>query len=134
MYGREISIKLLREKAVFANKESNYQGLTVQPDQSILTATIDIPRTEGPAGFYAPPELPVIESSSQNGVTVSVVWVYADTTRVAIEYKIDGVNVPEGFMLPCPVFRAILSESGILYPEYVYAEPINDISSVALVL
>lgn len=111
-----VTINLLREGSIFTNS-----------DQSILITTTDIIRTEDPTEFYVSPELPVIASVSQNGVTVSVVWVYADTTRVAIEYKIDGVNVAAGFMLPCPVFRAVLGESGMLYPEYVYAEPINDI-------
>ncbi|GEM_PF-6583146 len=116
-----ISIKLLYEGSVFANEESNHQDLTTQSDQSILITKTDIPQTESPTEF------PVIASTTQNGIIVSVVWVYADTTRVAIEYKIDGVNVSEGFMLPCPVFRAVLRENGILYPEYDYAEPINDI-------
>lgn len=122
-----IIIKLLQEGVVFVKEENNNQGLTTQSDQSLLITRTDIPRTESPTEFYVPLELPVIASTAQNGITVSVVWVYADTTRVAIEYKIDGVNVPEGFMLPCPVFRAVLGESGKLYPEYVYAEPVNDI-------
>lgn len=121
-----VGIKLLREGSIFTNNQSNNQGLTMQSDQSILTST-NIVQTEDPTEFHVLPKLPVIASVSQNEVTVSVVWVYADTTRVAIEYEIDGVNVPEGFMLPCPVFRAVLGENGTLYPEYIYAEPTNDI-------
>ena len=48
-------------------------------------------------------EITPIEILSQKGVTVSIYWVYADRSRIAIAYEVSGVEIPEGFTLVCPV-------------------------------
>lgn len=124
--------RLLREELFIANKEITNQNLPTPSDQTFQMNTTDINLTEVSTSIgerSSPIEFPIVASRSQNGVTVSILWVYADATRTTILYKIVGVDVPEGFMLPCPVLRAVLTENGAPYPEYVYAEPISDIRS-----
>lgn len=52
-----------------------------------------------------------IEILTQNGVTLTVYWVYADHSRIAISYEINGVEIPDGFTLVCPVQSATINIS-----------------------
>ncbi|MGC1377367.1 MAG: hypothetical protein WA821_14140 [Anaerolineales bacterium] len=69
-----------------------------------------------------PDAQPALAVLKQNGVTVSLNWVYADSDRIAVEYEVSGVSIPEGYMLPCPVQSMSLSDqSGSAYDSYQYA-------------
>ena len=62
-----------------------------------------------------------IETRSQNGILLELNWIYIDRFRIAIEYKITGVEIPQGYQLPCPVLSMSISDSfGNQYDTYKY--------------
>lgn len=62
-----------------------------------------------------------LEVLSQNGVSLELNWVYIDRFRIAIEYKIIGVEIPQGYQLPCPVQSMSTSDNfGNQYDTYKY--------------
>ena len=60
-----------------------------------------------------------LDEITQQGVTTSLTWVYADQTRIAFEYRIKGKLVPDGYQLYCPVSKVTLSnDAGKSYYRY----------------
>jgi hypothetical protein len=61
-----------------------------------------------------------LEILTQNGVTVTLYWTYADHFRIAMAYEVSNVEVPEGFTLYCPVLSMTLNGNpGNLQYSYV---------------
>jgi len=64
---------------------------------------------------------PPLEILTQNGISLSLNWVYADKFRIAIEYRVIGVNTPQGYQLPCPVQLVSMNDNfGNQYDTYKY--------------
>lgn len=63
----------------------------------------------------------IVPVETREGVSIAITWVYADSARIGIEYRIHGVNVPEGYYLYCPVSEASLNDySGKEYEKYIW--------------
>lgn len=66
-------------------------------------------------------EQPPIETLNQNGISLSLSWVYADKFRIAVEYQITGVDIPQGYQLYCPVLSMSMKDGfGDSYDIYQY--------------
>lgn len=58
---------------------------------------------------------------SREGISITLTWVYADSTRIGFEYIIHGVEVPEGYQLYCPVSAVSLrDDKGKEYEKYIW--------------
>lgn len=63
-----------------------------------------------------------LDTISNQDVRVSLMWVYADRTRLAIEYRVKGNFSPENYNLYCPVNEVKFSDdAGTQYYPYVWA-------------
>ncbi len=68
-----------------------------------------------------PSQQPVALVVTHEGVSIAVTWVYADSARVGIEYRIQGIKVPDGYHLYCPVSAASLKDdAGKEYEKYIW--------------
>lgn len=82
-------------------------------DAPIPTASDLIPSTQDP-----------IAQITHDGVSIDITWVYADADRISIEYKIKGIQIPNGYQMYCPVHLATLTDStGKKYDPYDWPFP-----------
>lgn len=60
-----------------------------------------------------------IATKSNNGITTTITWIYADAYRLAFEVLISGINAPAEYHLFCPIRTvSILDVQGYLYENY----------------
>jgi len=94
--------------------KQSISAITPLPATSLFST---IPSKQTEPGLLITPTPPVEETKiylpldeiTQQGVTTSLTWVYADQTRFAFEYRIKGKLAPDGYQLYCPVNEVSLS-------------------------
>ncbi len=66
-------------------------------------------------------EITPLETIIQNDVSVTLSWIYADRFRIGISYEVNGVDIPDGYRLFCPVNSMTINVS----PENLQASYTN---------
>jgi hypothetical protein len=71
---------------------------------------------------------------SKNGISVRLDWFYADPYRVSFEYAVEGIVLPDGYYLYCPLSTAELTDHlGNEYPAYrLYQQDDSQITSYCI--
>jgi len=101
----------------------------VTPDVPLeATSKIEIINTETPSTTSTLMSLvnfPAMEVT-QNDITLSLLLVYMDDSRIGVEYDVSNMKVPLGYTLACPVQSIAVSTSNGYdnqIPIYAFADP-----------
>jgi hypothetical protein len=69
----------------------------ITPEDIATTAPTGTPEAEQSYPYYLPRAIqPDVEPQTINGVTAKIDWVYADESRIALQYTISGLDWPDG--------------------------------------
>lgn len=104
-----ILLSLLLSGCLSSNQVTTLPTVTETKAVSPLTPNLPITSTTPALSTELRTRTP-LQSFNQNGVSLIVYWLYADQFRIAIEYKVQGVKIPDGYSLPCPVQTMMLAD------------------------
>lgn len=101
-----------------APTQTNPSPTMIQGTETSVADLIPFPAPSNSTFSDRQPVAPVV---THEGVSIAVTWAYADSTRIGIEYRIRGINIPEGYHLYCPVRAVSLKDdSGKEYEKYTW--------------
>jgi hypothetical protein len=93
---------------------------TATVSQESKTPTVTPNATQGPQTVNAT-DSQALAVVTHNGISVTLTWAYADSVRIGLEYRISGLDTPEGFQLYCPVSMVTMKDdTGHVYDKYVW--------------
>jgi hypothetical protein len=91
---------------------------TMQRAETPVLEPLASPAPANPALSNQQSIAPVV---THEGISIAITWAYADSARIGIEYRIQGIKVPEGYHLYCPVSAVSLKDdAGKEYEKYIW--------------
>lgn len=96
--------------------QSSPTPTTTQRAETPVSEPVSSPAPSNPA---LPDQQSIAPIVTHDGISIAVTWAYADSARIGLEYRIRGVEIPEGFHLYCPVSAVTLKDdTGKEYEKY----------------
>lgn len=84
-----------------------HQAPAPLPLMAAQSVNVDSPSAGAKSSFL---ESSALATQKRSGIEVSLTWLYVDTERVAVEYRVAGVVIPEGYQLFCPIKQVTFSD------------------------